>query len=114
MDICRWNIFSSAESISFQWIIIVMLYLATIILSLSAESMDERMYINKQNLTVWEHEMVNTLNIYCHVVAIIINKLNFSHFITGKQTGCKYMEFAIASPKCGRNNRLDHDWINRR
>lgn len=59
MDICRWNIFTSADSISFQWIIIVMLYLATIILCLSAEAIDERMYLNKKNETVWEHEVVS-------------------------------------------------------
>lgn len=59
MDICRWNVLNSMESISFQWIIIVMLYLTTIILSLSAETMDGRMYGNKGNSTEWEHEVVS-------------------------------------------------------
>lgn len=36
-----------------------MLYLTTIILSLSAESMDNGMYMNKQNATVFEHGVVS-------------------------------------------------------
>lgn len=59
MDICHWNLTTSVDTISFRWIIIVMLYLSTIILSLSAESMDERLYLNQKNSTVWEHESVS-------------------------------------------------------
>lgn len=70
MDICRWNVFTSMESISFQWIIIVMLYLTTIVLSLSAESMDGGMYMNKQNATAWEHGVVR-INIVYYISYIL-------------------------------------------
>lgn len=59
MDICRWSVFSSVESISFRWIIIVMIYLATIILSLAAETMDKHLFLPNVNSTVIEREMVN-------------------------------------------------------
>lgn len=45
MDICRWNVISANESISFRWIIIVMIYMATIILCLTSESFDERLHV---------------------------------------------------------------------
>lgn len=45
MDICRWNVISVNESISFRWIIIVMIYMATIILCLTSESFDERYHV---------------------------------------------------------------------
>lgn len=45
MDICRWTVLNANESISFRWIIIIMIYMATIILCLSSESIDERFYI---------------------------------------------------------------------
>ncbi|KAG4068321.1 hypothetical protein HA402_007841 [Bradysia odoriphaga] len=66
MDLCRMSLSNAAESISFKWIIIVMIYLATIILSLSAESLDERLYVTSMNVTVWEDEIENNrvLNIW--------------------------------------------------
>lgn len=45
MDICRWTVLNANETISFRWIIIVMIYLATIILCLSSEPFDERLYV---------------------------------------------------------------------
>lgn len=60
MDICRWNVFNSSESIPFQWIIIVMIYMATIILSLSAESFDGHLYVTNVNKTTVQKEMVTT------------------------------------------------------
>lgn len=59
MDLCRMSLSNAAESISFKWIIIVMIYLATIILSLSAESLDERLYVTSMNVTIWEDEIVS-------------------------------------------------------
>lgn len=58
---------NAAESISFKWIIIVMIYLATIILSLSAESLDERLYVTSMNVTVWEDEMVREITFFFYV-----------------------------------------------
>lgn len=42
MDICRWN---ASETISFRWIIVVMIYMATIVLCLSSDSFDERTHL---------------------------------------------------------------------
>lgn len=50
MDICRWNVISANESISFRWIIIVMIYTATIILCLSSDSFDERFHVIASNI----------------------------------------------------------------
>lgn len=59
MDICRWNVFSSAESISFRWIIIVMIYIGMIILCLSAESFNDRIYNTANvNISTIQREMV--------------------------------------------------------
>lgn len=59
MDICRINLSNASESIKFKWIIIIMIYLATIILNLSNELLDERLYLLNYNNTKWEVEMVN-------------------------------------------------------
>lgn len=67
MDLCRMSLSNAAESISFKWIIIVMIYLATIILSLSAESLDERLYVTSMNVTVWEDEMVREITFFFYV-----------------------------------------------
>jgi len=58
MDIKHISLTSPGE-ISFKWIIIIMIYTATLILSLSAESMDERIYLTNFNFTIWEEEMVD-------------------------------------------------------
>lgn len=50
MDICRCTVLNANESISFRWIIVVMIYMATIILCLSSESFDERFYIVSNNV----------------------------------------------------------------
>lgn len=49
MDICRWTVLNANESISFRWIIVVMIYVATIILCLSSETFDERFYVVANN-----------------------------------------------------------------
>lgn len=49
MDICRWTVLNANESISFRWIIVVMIYMATIILCLSSETFDERFYVVANN-----------------------------------------------------------------
>lgn len=64
MDICRWTVLSANESISFRWIIIIMIYMATIILCLSSESFDERFYIiaksvNTNDSTTLTQELVS-------------------------------------------------------
>lgn len=66
MDICHINIANAPESISFRWIIIAMIYVATIILTLCAETMDEKLYLTNFNLTVLEEEMENNqvLNVW--------------------------------------------------
>lgn len=58
MDLCHINLSASSDSIPFRWLIIGMIYIATIILTLSAESMDERLYLSATNVTVWEDKMV--------------------------------------------------------
>lgn len=111
MDICRWNFSTSTESISFQWIIIVMLYLATIILSLSTEAVDERLYLSQRNATAWEHGEVSTST----PIYVCIWMTNFIHFISiiifesGKQTCGEHLEFAVVGAQCGRHHRLDDD-----
>lgn len=63
MDIIHINLSNGSDSIQFRWIIVVMIYIATILLSLSAESIDERLYLTNFNLTIWEEEMVTTFNL---------------------------------------------------
>lgn len=68
MDICRWNVLSANESISFRWIIIVMIYMATIILCLTSESFDERFHVltnhinSNQSATMAIRQMVGFIN----------------------------------------------------
>lgn len=61
MDISHFSLSGAAESnISFRSVVIIMIYAATIILSLSAGSMDERLYLSAAvNVTVWEEELVS-------------------------------------------------------
>lgn len=63
MDICHINLSNASDSVPFRWIIIVMIYIGTIILSLSAESMDERLYLSNFNMTIWEEEMVTKFKV---------------------------------------------------
>ncbi|XP_031629812.1 uncharacterized protein LOC116344999 isoform X2 [Contarinia nasturtii] len=63
MDICRCTVLSANESISFRWIIVVMIYMATIILCLSSESFDKRFYVlsneNTNNTSTSTMDMVH-------------------------------------------------------
>lgn len=57
MDITRISLSSNNETIPFKSIVIAIIYAATTILSLSAESIDERLYLSNFNLTIWEEEL---------------------------------------------------------
>ncbi|XP_055855503.1 transmembrane protein 237 isoform X2 [Episyrphus balteatus] len=58
MDLCHLDFSNASEVISFRWIIIAMIYIATIILSLCAESMNEKIYVTKNsNMTLLREEM---------------------------------------------------------
>lgn len=58
MDLCHLDFSKGSEVISFRWIIIAMIYIATIILSLCAESMNDKIYMTKNsNMTMKEEEM---------------------------------------------------------
>lgn len=66
MDIAHFSLSSARDNnnsnnnnVSFRSVIIIMTYAATIILSLSAGSMDERLYLSASNVTVWEEELVS-------------------------------------------------------
>lgn len=64
MDICRWSFSNASELISFRWLIITMLYFATIILTICSDSIDEKLYLinNNANITLTQQELV------CHEV----------------------------------------------
>ncbi|XP_062535209.1 uncharacterized protein LOC134204405 [Armigeres subalbatus] len=79
MDISHFSLSSATDNnISFRSVVIIMIYAATIVLSLSAGSMDERLYLSASNVTVWEEELEtnkvlsiwNTLSIARSVGAI--------------------------------------------
>ncbi|XP_011204954.2 ras guanine nucleotide exchange factor glfB [Bactrocera dorsalis] len=58
MDICRWDFSNATEFISFRWLIIAMIYIATIILTICSDSIDERLYYNNNaNVTLTQEEM---------------------------------------------------------
>ncbi|XP_011177496.2 ras guanine nucleotide exchange factor glfB [Zeugodacus cucurbitae] len=58
MDICRWDFSNATEFVSFRWLIIAMIYIATIILTLCSNSIDERLYYtNNTNVTLTQEEM---------------------------------------------------------
>lgn len=58
MDLCHLDFSKGSEVISFRWIIIAMIYIATIILSLCAESMNDKIYMTKNsNMTLLREEM---------------------------------------------------------
>lgn len=59
MDFCRMNT-GYADSISFRWIIVLMIYLATNILSLSTEATIEHNDFSITNSTEWLERMVIT------------------------------------------------------
>lgn len=84
MDICHWNVFTTTESIPFRWIIIVMIYMATIILSLSAESFDDRIYAKNVNLSSVQKEMVNNFFIYLNYLLLTIYLLYRCTFVHSK------------------------------
>lgn len=60
MDICRWSFSNASELISFRWLIITMIYVATIILTICSDSIDEKLYLfnNNANITLTQQEMV--------------------------------------------------------
>lgn len=59
MDFCRFNS-SAAESVSFRWIIILMIYLATNILCLSTEAtVEHHTEFVDTNSTEWLGKMVS-------------------------------------------------------
>ncbi|XP_055376876.1 myb-like protein D isoform X2 [Condylostylus longicornis] len=66
MDLCHIDITNASELISFRWIIIAMIYIATIILTLCAETIDEKLYLTNFNITIFEEEMENNqvLNVW--------------------------------------------------
>ncbi|XP_073838675.1 uncharacterized protein isoform X2 [Musca autumnalis] len=60
MDICRWNLSNASELISFRWLIIAMIYIATIILTICSDNIDERLYFSSNlNLTLTQEEMLS-------------------------------------------------------
>ena len=60
MDICRWNLSNASELISFRWLIIAMIYIATIILTICSDNIDDKLYFNNNsNLTLTQEEMVS-------------------------------------------------------
>lgn len=93
MDICRWNVLNANETISFRWIIVVMIYMATIILCLSSDSLDERtsLVINTQSnsSSIGVNEMVRYTNYspFCcvHKYFFYIILLMINPFIDLKQ-----------------------------
>ncbi|XP_017090143.2 uncharacterized protein [Drosophila bipectinata] len=61
MDICRWSFSNASELISFRWLIITMIYVATIILTICSDSIDEKLYLfnNNANITLTQQEMLS-------------------------------------------------------
>ncbi|TDG51317.1 hypothetical protein AWZ03_002404 [Drosophila navojoa] len=61
MDICRWSFSNASELISFRWLIITMLYFATIILTICSDSIDEKLYLinNNANITLTQQELLS-------------------------------------------------------
>ncbi|KAH8419524.1 hypothetical protein KR222_004072 [Zaprionus bogoriensis] len=61
MDICRWSFSNASELISFRWLIITMIYIATIILTICSDSIDEKMYLfnNNANITLTQQELLS-------------------------------------------------------
>ena len=60
MDICRWTLSNASELISFRWLIIAMIYIATIILTICSDNIDDKLYFNNNvNLTLTQEEIVS-------------------------------------------------------
>ncbi|KAM8707668.1 hypothetical protein ACLKA7_014749 [Drosophila subpalustris] len=61
MDICRWSFSNASELISFRWLIITMIYMATIILTICSDSIDEKLYLfnNNANITLTQQELLS-------------------------------------------------------
>ncbi|BFF96619.1 uncharacterized protein DMAD_05214 [Drosophila madeirensis] len=61
MDICRWSFSNASELISFRWLIITMIYVATIILTICSDSIDEKLYLfnNNANITLTQQELLS-------------------------------------------------------
>lgn len=57
MDICRWSFGNTSTIISFRWLIILMIYIATLILAICTEFMKDLTWENNLN------EKTNTTNI---------------------------------------------------
>lgn len=62
MDISRMDLTMAGESIQFRWIIIFMIYAATVTISLCCSPTDERLFYltttTPPNSTVWSEQMV--------------------------------------------------------
>ncbi|XP_075161885.1 uncharacterized protein LOC142234614 [Haematobia irritans] len=59
MDVCRWNLSNASELISFRWLIIAMIYIATIILTICSDNIDEKLYFSSNlNVTLTQEEML--------------------------------------------------------
>lgn len=58
MDFCRINLSNASDTISFKSIVILMIHLATIILTLSTESIDNRLTMPNFNSTYFKGETV--------------------------------------------------------
>ncbi|ALC44515.1 CG14186 [Drosophila busckii] len=61
MDICRWSFSHASELVSFRWLIITMIYIATIILTICSDSIDEKLYLfnNNANITLTQQELLS-------------------------------------------------------
>ncbi|XP_067613060.1 uncharacterized protein [Eurosta solidaginis] len=58
MDICRWDFSNATKFVSFRWLIIAMIYIATILLTICSDSIDARLcYSNNANVTLTQEEM---------------------------------------------------------
>lgn len=65
MDVCRWSLANASELISFRWLIIAMIYVATIILTICSDSIDEKLYFNNNvNVTISREEIVSIYENY--------------------------------------------------
>lgn len=114
MDICRWTVLNANESISFRWIIIVMIYMATIILCLSSETFDERFYVvaNNDNVNTNDSTTSTKEMVILHINSYCMRKSYVSFVLkSGTWTCDKYVERTIAGEKYKRHNWLDTDWF---
>lgn len=87
MDICRWSFSNASELISFRWLIITMIYVATIILAICSDSIDEKLYLfnNNANITLTQQEMVSA-RIVVISLSSIFNLLHFEQLSNSVQS----------------------------